>query len=206
MRRLGEPVLGWRLWRVSDGRLQSWAVNHYWQPGQNVATCRSSERICAAAPGQRCQCGLWARWSPLQCLSLASNPIEPPWYVVGLIAAWGEVAIHGREGFRAERASVLCVFTDWAGAAPVPQVATGKFTRWANAMLDNRLMRGRRWRADPDPIRIELLQRVARQYAVPLVSLRAALESRLLSEWGVPPDQLREVEAWVAALGVGGRD
>jgi hypothetical protein len=29
---------------------------------------------------------------------------------------WGEVAIHGSEGFRAERAVVACLFVDWPWA------------------------------------------------------------------------------------------
>jgi len=195
-------VIGWRLWRVGDQRLQSWAVDHYWHPGQNLATCRDSQRLCAAAPGRHCQCGFWALWSPLRCLSMASNPVEPPWYAIGLIAAWGVVAMHGREGFRAERASVVCLFSDWAGAGPVPDVAACRLRRWASGVVGGRL--GARPRPDPDPGRIAALRCVAGRYAVPLVSLRGAVESRLLREWGIPAVRIREVETWLAGVAAGG--
>src|SRR5215472_464554 len=125
-----DAVIGWRVWRVDDDLLQSWAVQHYWKPGANTAPTGRGVRLCPTSPGRRCQCGFWALWSPLQCLSMASCPVEPPWYAIGLIAGWGEVALHGREGFRAEQASVRCLFTDWAGAVPVPRPAAGHLGRW----------------------------------------------------------------------------
>jgi hypothetical protein len=195
-----DAVLGWRVWRVDDDRLQSWAVHHYWEPGTNTATCRGGAILCSTSPGRRCQCGFWALWSPLQCLSMASSPIEPPWYAIGLIAAWGEVALHGREGFRAERASVRCLFTDWAGAVPVPRPATGHIGRWVERLRDSGHRRFPLLAHHPDPGRLGTLRRVASRYSVPLVPMRTALDSGLLSEWAVPNEQLREVAAWVAAL------
>jgi hypothetical protein len=32
--------------------------------------------------------------------------------VMGLIASWGTVAVHGEEGFRPQRAAILCQFSD----------------------------------------------------------------------------------------------
>jgi hypothetical protein len=126
--------------------------------------------------------------------------VEPPWYAIGLIAAWGTVAIHGREGFRAERAAVRCLFTDWAGAAPVPRAPAGRLTRWSRRVFGDRLRVRSRWRTRADPERLALLRRVAGSYGVPLVSMQQALEARLLGEWGVPTAQIREVETWVAEL------
>lgn len=205
LRRSSDPILGWRLWRVRDQRLQSWAINHFWEPGQNAATCHDSERSCPAPPGRHCQCGFWALWSPLRCLSMASSPIEPPWYAVGLVAAWGEVAVHGREGFRAQHASVTCLFSDWAGAAPVPDASTGRITRWAHGVLGRPFTGRRCWRPDPDPTRVDSLRHVAARYAVPLITMRGAVESRLLGEWGVPVERIREVEAWLASVALHGR-
>lgn len=195
-----EPVLGWRVWRVDGDRLQSWAVHHHWDPGDNVAACRGAPWLCRTSPGRHCQCGFWALWSPLDCLEMASNPIEPPWYAVGLIAAWGEIALHGREGFRAERASVRCLFTDWAGAVPVPRHGAGRGPRWTDRLRDLEHRLRRRLAPDPDPNRVPILRGVAARYGVPLLSLRAAVESRLLCELGVPATRIAEVRAWVTAV------
>jgi hypothetical protein len=127
--------------------------------------------------------------------------MEPPWYAVGLIAGWGTVAIHGHEGFRAERAAVRCLFTDWAGAAPVPRSDEGTLVRWSRLVLGSRLRLRGPWHGEPAPERLALLRRIAGAYAVPLVSMRQALESRLLGEWGVQAAQVREVAAWAAAGG-----
>src|SRR5262245_40650270 len=108
-----EPVLGWRIWKVRGERLASWAVDYCWEPGENRAVCLAPGRpACAAPPGRRCQCGFWALWSPQQSLARAAGAFEPPWQVMGLIAGWGTVALHDREGFRAECATVRCLFTD----------------------------------------------------------------------------------------------
>src|SRR5207247_11201720 len=122
LKRPGEPLIGWRLWRLQGASLQSWGVDYHWRPGVNSASCISTIRACVASPGKHCQCGFWALWSPLQCLARAQELEEPPWHVLGLITAWGTVALHGREGFRAQHASVTCLFTDWAGSAPVPRL------------------------------------------------------------------------------------
>ena len=159
----------------------------------------SSVRSCAAPPGKHCQCGFWALWSPLQCLARAQEPVEPPWHVLGLVSGWGTVALHGREGFRAQYASVTCLFTDWAGSAAVPSLADSRLERWWRRVLGRRFNGRLRAGAKPDPERLSALQGAATRYAVPLVSLRGALDLRLPGEWGIPPRQTQEVEAWVAA-------
>jgi hypothetical protein len=125
--------------------------------------------------------------------------VEPPWHVLGLIAGWGTVALHGREGFRAQHASVTGLFTDWAGSAPVPNLMESRFERWSRRVLDPGVNGHWKARAEPDGRRLLALQGAARRHAVPLVSLRAALGLRVLAEWGVPRQQIQEVEAWVAA-------
>jgi hypothetical protein len=160
----------------------------------------SSIGACSAPPGTHCQCGFWALWSPLQCLARAKEAVEePPWHVLGLIAGWGTVALHGSEGFRAQHASVTCLFTDWAGSAHVPHPADRRLDTWTRRIFDRRSTP--RWRpgAEPDPDRLPALLGAARRYAVPVVSLRGALGLRVLGEWGIPPRRIQEVEAWVAA-------
>jgi hypothetical protein len=64
-----EPVvLGWRIWKLREGRLASWAIDYRWEPGENRARCLTAEhRACDASPGRHCQCGFWAAWSRGAC-------------------------------------------------------------------------------------------------------------------------------------------
>jgi len=186
-----EPLVGWRIWSLGDGRLRSWAVDYYWKPGENVAiclTCRS--RACASAPGQHCQCGFWAVWSPLDCVVRACTANEPPWHVMGLVAGWGTVALHGREGFRAERAQLLCLFTDRPWAASTRARTPGRLAGWWRRAL------GRPDALEPELARearhVADLDAVAARYVVPLVSLRGAIALGLLSELGLPPTHIEE--------------
>ena len=132
-----EPVLGWRIWNVRDGRLDSWAVSYRWDRGENRAACLVFDRRpCASPPGRRCQCGFWAVWSPLQCLDRARAATEPPWGVaMGLVIGWGTVALHGREGFRAERAAVRCLFTDRPWSRLSRMSAATQPPRWWQRLL-----------------------------------------------------------------------
>jgi hypothetical protein len=123
--------------------------------------------------------------------------------VLGLIVGWGTVAIHGGDGFRAQHASVTCLFTDWAGAAHAPDLARSRLTRWSQRVLGRGFNRYREAGAEPDPRRLPALRGAARRHAVPLVSLRGALGMGVLGEWGIPPRRIQEVEAWVAAEGSG---
>jgi len=49
-----DPILGWRLWRLSGECLQSWGVDYLWRPGANQATCVSAFHPCGASPVKRC--------------------------------------------------------------------------------------------------------------------------------------------------------
>src|SRR5438105_631625 len=193
-----EPVLGWRIWRLRSRRLESWAVDYSWEPGENTAICLARNRAaCDSPPGQSCQCGFWAVWSPRVCFGRADSDAELRWHVMGLISGWGTVALHAREGFRAERAAVRCLFTDWSPHASRSAATPGRLHRWL------------RWRtAESGPLgasarghrRLEALQDVAGRYGVPLVSLQGAAELGLLSELGVPPDQVEEAAILGAAV------
>src|SRR5215831_8072891 len=113
-----EPVLGWRLWRLREGQLASWGVDYRWDPGDNHARCIVRGRsACRLSPGQYCQCGIWAVWSPRECRDRAGMEagVDGSEHVMGLISGWGTIAVHGREGFRAEWAAVRCLFTNRPG-------------------------------------------------------------------------------------------
>jgi hypothetical protein len=191
-----EPVLGWRLWHLRSGHLQSWAIDHRWTHGENVATCRALDHPpCGSSPGPRCQCGFWATWSPAQCLARARATHEPPWHVMGLVAAWGAVAVHGDEGFRAERTVLRCLFVDrpWA-VTPGGTVLRRLGIRWRSA---------HRPPAPPLGPGVALarqteLHAAGARYGVPLVSLRGAAGLGLLGELGVPREHV-EAAARMAA-------
>jgi hypothetical protein len=194
-----EPALGWRLWHVHRGRLLSWAVDYLWEPGENVASCMVlSCTPCDTPPGRCCHCGFWALWTPAQVARRVGTATEPPWHVMGLVSGWGTVARHGREGFRAERAALRCLFTDrpWTGATPPgpPLAAAGWWRRRfeAPAPAEAAAPRGGRGRLDE-------LAAVAARYGVPLVSLRSAVDLGLLSELGVPRAHVREAAGIAAA-------
>lgn len=187
-----EPVVGWRLWRVREGELHSWAVEHVWQPGENMAECFADEMSrCPRSPGKLCRCGFWALFTPTAAMRLAA---EKPTgrAVMGLIKGYGTVALHGAEGFRAEMATVTCIFADEISLASV-----------------ERLWRGlqRRFRGGPGhrPLgSTDALKKLASHYGVPLVSLQSALSLGLLNELGVARDAITELQGWLAQQPPGG--
>jgi hypothetical protein len=184
-----EPVVGWRLWKMREDQLWSWAVENVWQPGENTAVCLA-DRVyrCAEAPGMGCRCGFWALNSPVAAIRLAS--VRPAaGAVIGLVTTFGTVAVHGHEGFRAEMATVTCLFTDEITSAPFERL-------WRR--LRRKLHRpGDDASNDPAPSRTRSLQTVATRYAVPLVSLQSAISLGLLSELGVQQDAIVELKEWL---------
>jgi hypothetical protein len=123
---------------------------------------------------------------------------------MGLIAGWGTVALHDREGFRAEYAAARCLFTDRPWSARMPGVAT----RWLFGWWRRRSIAAVEPEPDDDaardPRRWDALQAVAAHYAVPLVSLDSAVNHGLLGELGVPRAQIEEARSMgVAASGPG---
>jgi hypothetical protein len=231
-----EPVVGWRIWRISrfqqpgirlkkgaDLSLVSWHLDYHWKPGENTALCGAARSIFPAwselihkPPGEHCQCGFWAAFSPLDAIT---RDVPAP-LVWGLIQGYGEVALHGKEGFRAEKAKVLCLFTDqpWVTTVlfdrkfrRVSYLLTGlvlmaqapTFCLALKAILFSQLITAffliidvislffllrLFWRFAPR--RRPNLPALAESYGVPLVSLQSAIESGLLSEFGVPPEQI----------------
>lgn len=170
-----EPLVGWRLWRISEDRLYSWVTDHVWQPGENVARCLvTGAARCEHAPGAGCHCGFWALHSPIRCLRTQRvradhhGPFISGHAVLGLTASWGEVALHGSEGFRSQMARPLLLFSD--------QVRPS----WLS------LLRWRRhsWRA--------ALKRTADVYGIPLVSLEGAIRGGVLQELGLPEAAIAE--------------
>lgn len=188
-RPLQEPLLGWRLWRLRPEGLRSWAARSCWRPGPNHATCLSNSP-CPRSPGSGCRCGYWALFSVTRCVEHARIDPHEQLTVFGLIQGWGEVALHGEEGFRAADAAVVALFTDWVwGAGSKPGDARG----WWWRLLHPGEALWSRSRTPPDPSREHLLTEVARTYAVPLLPLADALGSGFLAELGVDVGRREEV-------------
>jgi hypothetical protein len=173
-----EPVLGWRAWRcgIRSPWLYSLVKGYRWVPDRNEATgCRRVLGGRHVPPGRGCGCGFWGLWRWDK--AFAAGRVGA---AVGLVYGWGGVAIHGDEGFRAQYARVVCLFTDnpWS---PI-------FDRLAG-------------RAPSDAFRFEvtrnrpLLEPVAGAYRVPLLCLADAARSGALGEFGVPRDQIHEIQS-----------
>jgi hypothetical protein len=102
--------------------------------------------------------------------------------VVGLIVGWGTVAIHGDEGFRAQRAAIRFLLADsiWDRSLdplcdPLPWwLAAG---RWLGLLA----------RSHSTP---SSLQGVASEYGVPTLSLADAVRGGVLAEFGLSDQQL----------------
>jgi hypothetical protein len=129
----GETVAGWRVWRLWNKRLHAIGGSVAWQPGENRAVCLASESHRPPAPS--CHCGFWALRNPVSAMQLGRRvdprlPIGPgvvasntdSIVAVGLIEGYGAIAVHGSEGYRAELASVACIFSD-APEPPAPEHA-----------------------------------------------------------------------------------
>ena len=153
------------------------------------------ERHCVTSPGEGCNCGFWALFSPLRCLRYARDNRKERSAVLGLVRGWGVVAIHGEEGFRAQYATVLCLFSDWVWDVPqLPHPALSFLGPWWRTLQRLRIS------ADapvvPTDTRDRDLGQVASNYGVPVLSLDAALESGLLSEFGATAGMRDEVQGW----------
>lgn len=182
-----DPVLGWRIWHLRNGRLESWAVDYCWEPGENLARCLAPHRrACEKAPGLHCQCGFWAVWHPGQCLSRACAAAEPPWFVMGLVLGYGTVALHGREGFRSERVILRCLFTDRPWATDSDENTDRRMVNWwrrtINRVEDRPTLEGYLFQ----------LEGTAAHYGVPLLSLANAAEMGVLKEFGVSESDIDE--------------
>lgn len=188
-------MLGWRLWRLHGGVLRSWALTHDWTPGPNQARCRTPLRLpCPNPPGPGCHCGFWALASPLDCLMRGRQEGTGWWPVMGLMRGWGSVALHGQEGFRAEYAAIVCLFSDWPFVPGQVRLGDpqGSFWRRALSVFGGDDGPTPAQRAERDAA----LRSVAGAYAVPLLSIGGSLRLGVLEELGVGRQSLAELEPW----------
>ena len=104
------PVIGFRSWRVANGRLQSPYIPCRWEGRLLRAECYDANRVLTRgegwlgepheSPHPDCRCGIYAYHRP----GLRSYYGEQ-WWCEGVIAAWGRIEVHA-DGIRAEYARV----------------------------------------------------------------------------------------------------
>lgn len=193
-----KPLVGWRLWRLREDRLHAWVVDHVWDVGLNEARClpcgpppammAPPPPACERSPGTNCMCGLWAVWDFGLCTRKArteTQRLQRGSVVIGLMAGWGTVAIHGDEGFRCQHASILCLFSDSIGDrtfAPMGR-RPGWWARLPVWKSPERSM----------PQRLNSLRNAAAHHGVPLVALADAVRFGLLSEFGIVDADIAEL-------------
>ena len=107
---LAAPVIGFRSWRIANGRLQSPYIPCRWEGRVMHAECYDANRALLRgqgwlaephdSPHPDCQCGIYAYHRP----GLRSYYGEQ-WWCEGVIAAWGRIEVHA-DGLRAEYARV----------------------------------------------------------------------------------------------------
>lgn len=192
-----DPLVGWRIWRLGDGVLRSCVVASEWSPGVNAASCLAG-RPCESAPGPGCRCGYWATSELSECLARARGDRTEYRWALGLIYGYGEVAVHGAEGFRAEKASIACLFTDW----PWGRVRDSRLPMWIWRLRECVNIPSVPVR--PHPQRSGALEAAASRYGVPLISLAQALRSGLLEEFGVERDRRQRTVTCMERMGLAG--
>jgi hypothetical protein len=107
---LASPVVAFRSWRISGGRLVSPFIPCRWDGRVMHAECFDANRTLTrgtgwlaephSSPDPRCQCGIYGYFAP----GPRSWYGEAYW-CEGVITAWGRIEVH-RDGFRAEHARV----------------------------------------------------------------------------------------------------
>ena len=98
---LAEPVIGFRQWTVTDGRLQAISGRFVWPVGDLEATC--TQHACHTPPAPDCECGLYALHEPRRDSPLYNG-------VWGAVLAWGRLEVH-LDGIRASAMRPLVLMT-----------------------------------------------------------------------------------------------
>ncbi len=186
-----EPLIGWRIWRVRGRGLQSLRVDYIWDTGANQAECLQAPlTACTESPGQLCSCGFWALKTPSACAAMAGRLARLNPLVMGLVVGWGQVAVHGHEGFRSERARLLCLFEDVIGKPFAPsQSWIGRLRSRLRGIPPARRLEHR----PPDR---EMLSELAAGYGVPLLALADSARTGVLAEFGVEREVIDEAGRW----------
>jgi hypothetical protein len=104
-----EPIRGWRVWKVANGRLYSTVFGTLWPERARLeARCglggRSSPgglRGVHDAPSRGCDCGIYALKSHADALYLAEQITKPVLIAVGRVSLWGRI-VETERGYRGQ--------------------------------------------------------------------------------------------------------
>jgi hypothetical protein len=104
------PLVAFRSWRISGGRLVSPFIPCRWDGRVMHAECYDANRTLTrgsgwldgphASPHPQCQCGIYGYFVPGP-----RSWFGEAYWCEGVVTAWGRVEVH-RDGFRAEHARV----------------------------------------------------------------------------------------------------
>jgi hypothetical protein len=117
-------------------------------------------------------------------MNLVSQAQDRRRAVFGLINGYGTIALHGTEGFRAEFATIACLFPDRIGAS-------GRLERVRRPRYVDAGDATKQWIDGSTGA----LKAIADRYGVPLVPLKSALSIGLLDELGATKEATEEVRA-----------
>lgn len=178
-----EPVVGWRVWNVSDGAEGPtlWPATKDTDPWPRrrpfEARCAASRLLTRRheAPDVDCVCGVYAG-STLGFVT-RSRPAWPPAPVIGRASLWGRTIAH-EQGWRAkyaypDRLRLVCVVCAWIAPGPGEPIVVHGFRRRLYPLCDEHaggleLPDGRRTRrVDTGPQ--ELLHGLLDAYAVDIL-------------------------------------
>jgi hypothetical protein len=107
---LTAPVVGFRAWRVANGRLLSPYVPCRWEGRTMRAECYDANRVLLRgegwldspheSPHPDCRCGIYAYHTPGKRTYFGES-----WWCSGLVSVWGQLEVHA-DGLRAQFARV----------------------------------------------------------------------------------------------------
>jgi hypothetical protein len=113
---------------------------------------------------------------------------------MGLMQGWGSVALHGGEGFRAQYARILCLFSDRVWDRELERLVGG--LHWWRQLAGFPRIR------NPARARVweQKVAAAADRYAVPVLGLADAVRLGVLRELGVSDRVVRPMEGRLKAL------
>jgi hypothetical protein len=106
------PAVGWKVWRVEDGRLVSVLYGDSWPVDEPVrAVCRRHAHVSHEAPSPACECGIHAgrelgAWDHYLAVGAQAR-------VFGRVLLWGST-VEGASGWRAALARPVEIFVPHA--------------------------------------------------------------------------------------------
>ena len=99
-----DPVIGFRQWRLAEGRLCSPFSDVRWDETVVDAVCPLGAHRPEDVPAEGCSCGIYALYEP--CPRTASTATAD--LVAGVVVVWGTIQLHGN-GMRAGSCRIVAL-------------------------------------------------------------------------------------------------